>query len=67
MTLKSLNFRGDEMGRISERVNRIYNSQKPLTDKIARLVYYGWTIGFNSYNFDILIDEIKKYNWDERL
>ena len=54
------------MGRISERVNKIYNSKLPLARKIMRLVYYGRTIGFNSYNFDILTEEIKKYEWEKR-
>lgn len=54
------------MGRIFEKVSEIYKSKKPLNDKILSLIYYGRKVGINSYNFDIFIDEIKKYEWEER-
>jgi len=53
------------MGKITETVNRIYCSKLPLDQKIIRLVEYGRKCGINSYNFDILLSEIKKYNWQD--
>ena len=49
------------MGRISERVSEIYDSQKTMNEKILHLIYYGRKVGINSHNFDLFIDEIKKY------
>ena len=54
------------MGRIFERVSEIYDSQKSMNEKILDLIYYGRKVGINSHNFDLFIDEIKKYKWDRR-
>lgn len=51
------------MGKISNRVKKIYESDKSLNEKITSLVYYARILGFNEHNFDIFIDEIKKYEW----
>lgn len=54
------------MGKIAETVEIIYKSELPLNDKIIRLIEYGRKCGINSYNFEILLGEIRKYEWEKR-
>jgi len=51
------------MGKITNRVKDIYESDRSLSEKITGLVYYARILGFNERNFDIFVDEIKKYDW----
>jgi hypothetical protein len=51
------------MGRIAETIEGIYNSEVSMSDKIIRLIEYGRKCGMNSHNFEIMLDEVKKYKW----
>lgn len=55
------------MGKITNRVKKIYESDKTLSEKITGLVYYARILGFNEHNFDIFVSEIKKYDWRKDL
>jgi len=51
------------MGKITDRVKKIYKSDKSLNEKITSLAYYARLVGFNEHNFDIFVSEIKQYDW----
>jgi len=52
------------MGKIADNVEKIYKSDVPLDQKIIHLVGYGKNVAINNYNFGILLNEIKKYRWE---
>jgi len=54
------------VSKIAHKVGEIYKSDAPLEEKIIRLVEYGRKCGINSNNFEILLGEIKKYEWGRR-
>lgn len=55
-----------KVSKIAHKLGEIYKSDAPLEEKIIRLVEYGRKCGINSYNFEILLNEIKKYEWEKR-
>ena len=51
------------MDGIVRTIEGIYNSELSISDKIIRLIEYGRKCGMNSHNFEMMLDEVKKYKW----